>query len=573
MFNFFSLFKKNYNFKNVGINPVVLLVLDGWGLAPASAGNPIPMAKTPNMNSLMGQYPHTELIASGESVGLPANEVGNTEVGHLNLGAGRTIYQDLKRINIAIENGRFFDNEAFVNAVKHVKQNASNLHIIGLVSSGNVHSSLSHFFALHKFCQKYAIKNLYLHLFTDGRDAPPKEALDIVGKIEGELKTSGFGTIASVSGRYYAMDRDRRWDRTKLAYEAIVSGLGPTASSALDAIKGSYDNGKTDEFVVPTVITKDGKPVATLNDNDAAIFFNFRIDRPRQLTMAITASDFKQIASSWEFDPYAVKYDFKEGRDEKKLVLADPFDRQKIVKNLFFVTMTEYQKSLTVSAIAFPPEIVDQSLPQILSDKGVKQMHMSESEKERFVTYYFNGLREGLLPNEEKLIVPSPKVATYDKNPQMSVFALVEKFKETISKNIYKFFIVNFANPDMVAHTGNLAATIAALQATDMAVGEVVKAVLGVGGTLLITADHGNAEELLTFENTSYFFTSAKGTINTDHSNNPVPLIIVAKDLQGKNIGLPKGTLADIAPTILNLMGIAIPEKMTGRDLLQALKI
>ncbi len=570
MFNPLAIFKKKVNLKDSGLSPVVLLVLDGWGLAPASPGNPIPMAKTPNMNLLMAKFPHTQLIASGESVGLPANEVGNTEVGHINLGAGRTIYQDLKRINLAIESGKFFDNEALIKTVKHVKEYGSNLHIMGLVSSGNVHSSLNHFWAVMKFMQKYGVKNIYLHLFTDGRDAPPKEGIDIIAKIEGQIKTLGFGKIASISGRYYAMDRDRRWDRTQKAYAAIIQGVGKTANGAVEAMQMAYGNGQTDEFVEPTVILDNGKP-QTVNDNDAVLFFNFRIDRPRQLTMAFVAQDFKELASSWEFDPYAVKYEAKESRAEQKIILKDPFPREKIVKNLFFVTFTQYQKNLPVSAVAFPPEVVVDSLPEVISKKGLFQMHMAESEKERFVTYYFNGLREEAFSGEDKEIVASPRVATYDKKPEMSVGSLSDKFSEVLALNKYKFIIVNFANPDMVAHTGNLPATIKALEATDLAIGKTVNAALAVGGTILITADHGNAEELLTYEGTSYFFTSQKGTVNTDHSNNPVPLIIASRLLEGKNVILPKGSLADVAPTILNLMGIAVSEKMTGIDLLKGI--
>lgn len=553
------------------LNPVVLLVLDGWGMAPPSAGNPMARAKTPNINSYWKSFPHAELIASGESVGLPANEVGNTEVGHLNLGAGRTVYQGLKRIDMAIERGDFFETPAFWAATKHVKDCQSKLHIIGLVSSGNVHSSLNHFFALARFAKKSGVAVFY-HLFVDGRDAPPKEAIDLLAKVEGILRTEELGKIATISGRYYAMDRDHRWERTQKAYEAIVEGIGQTAETPSKAIEKAYANGQTDEFVEPTVITYDNQPIATVDDNDAVIFFNFRIDRPRQLTMAFVAHDFRALAAKWGFDPYEVKYSHKHGAGAGSLHLKDPFTRNKVARNLFFVTMTEYQKDLPVSAVAFPPEPVNKCLPQVLSEGGFKQMHMAESEKERFVTYYFDGLREERVSGEDVLIVPSPKVATYDKKPEMSVFELTNKFREQLARGVYKFFIINFANPDMVAHTGNIAATIKALEATDLAVGRIVEVALSVNGTVVLTADHGNAEELLTYEQTSYFFTSTEGEVNTDHSNSPVPFILISNSLRGKAITLPKGALPDVAPTILSLIGIPAPHEMTGRNLAEGVQ-
>ncbi len=551
------------------LKPVVLLILDGWGVAPDSPGNAISLAATPNMDKLTALYPHGELVASGESVGLPANEVGNTEVGHLNLGAGRVVLQDLKRISKAIKDGDFFLNKAFRDAAEHVLKNSSKMHIMGLVSSGEVHSSIEHFYATLDFCRKAGLKNVYLHLFTDGRDAPPNEGIEIIKKVEEHIKAINLGTIASVAGRYYAMDRDRRWDRIELAYQAIVNGKGKFASSAEEALKNSYSAGKTDEFVEPTVIVgTGGAPVTTVGDNDGVIFFNFRIDRPRELTMAMTVADFARSNIAWEFDPYAVKYGQKHADIPEAIQKKEPFVRGRFPTNLFFATMTQYQKNLPVNAVAFPPETIRESLSETLSVKGVAQMHMAESEKERFVTYYFDGQREEKFHLEDTVIVPSPKVLTYDKKPEMSVFPLVYQVKKALSLDKYGFFVINFANVDMVAHTGIIPPTVKAVEAVDKAVGEVYNAVMSVGGTLIITADHGNGEELLTYPRGSYFFTTSKGVVNTDHSNFPVPIIFAAAGLEGKVKTITGGILGDVAPTILALMNIPKPVAMDGRNLL-----
>lgn len=567
---FSKLFSKPEIFLRPGkVKPTVLLILDGWGLAPPSAGNAITQAKKPNMDNLTQVYPHGELIASGESVGLPANEVGNTEVGHLNLGAGRIVLQDLKRISKAIKEGDFFENKAFRDAAEHVKKNNSKLHIIGLASTGNVHSSMEHFWALMDFCRKNSITQVYLHLFTDGRDAPPKEGINVIKKIEETLKTNGVGKIATIGGRYFGMDRDRRWDRIEKAYKAMVQGAGPTAQSAEAAINASYAANKTDEFIEPTVIVDAAnKPVATIGNNDAAIFFNYRIDRPRELTMTLTVPDFAKANISWEFDPYAVKYGQKHANEKQEVQTKEPFARGTIPQNLFFVTMTQYQHNIPVNAIAFPPQVIDLGLAQVISQAGLKQMHMAESEKERFVTYYFDGLREERYPGEDVLIVPSPKVATYDKKPEMSVMDLAYEFKKVLQKDMYNFVVMNFANADMVGHSGNLKAAVKAVEYVDKAVGEVSKAVLAVGGTLVITADHGNAEEMITFANANFFFTTDKGTTNTDHSNNPIPFIVVQSGLENKVKTVSKGISGDVAPTILKIMGLQQPPAMTGKDLM-----
>lgn len=551
-------------------NPVVLLILDGWGIAPASPGNAISLAKTPNMTSLVNSFPHGELVASGESVGLPANEVGNTEVGHLNLGAGRLVLQDLKRINKAITDGDFFLNKAFRDATNHALVNNSKLHIMGLVSSGEVHSSISHLYGLLNFCKRSGIKNVYLHLFCDGRDAPPNEGIEIIKKVEEHIKLEGVGTIATVMGRYYAMDRDRRWDRIQMAFEALIHARGKTAHSAAEALTNSYQSGKTDEFVEPTIIlTPSNTPVATIGDNDSVIFFNFRIDRPRELTMALTVSDFTKANISWEFDPYAVKYGKKHSDNINEVQKSEPFSRGPLPSNLFFATMTQYQKNLPVRAVGFPPETIKNGLAETLAKQNIPQMHMAESEKERFVTYYFDGQNEEKLQLEDTLIVPSPQVATYDKKPEMSVTDLSYEVKKVLSLDKYKFLVINFANVDMVAHTGSIPPTVKAVEYVDQAVGEVFNAVIAVHGTLIVTADHGNGEELLTYPAGSYFFTTSQGAVNTDHSNFPVPIIIANKDLEGKVKTITGGILGDVAPTILAILGIPKPMAMTGRNLLE----
>lgn len=555
MFNLPFIKKRNQ------IKPVVLVVLDGFGNAPPSNGNAITLARTPNIDNYKNLYPKTELIASGESVGLPANEVGNTEVGHLTMGAGRVILQDLKRISLAIEKGSFFDNKAFVDAASHVKTNNSNLHILGLVSSGSVHSSLLHLFALLQFCKKEGVSRVKLHLFTDGRDAPQREGIEIIQKIEERLKILRLGQIATVSGRYYAMDRDRRWDRIEKAYNAIVQGLGVQVQSASDAMNNAYKKGQTDEFVEPSVVCDVNGPCGIISDNDAAIFFNYRIDRALQLSMALCMPDFEKLK---DFD---FGKDEKSEKNVKEKEDKKTFSRQKIVKNLYFASMTEYNKKLPVSNIAFTAEVVEKSLGQVISEANLKQLRMAESEKERFVTYYFSGMKEGKFEGEDVKIIPSPKVPTYDRKPEMSLPKLTSELIKSIKKDIYHFVVVNFANPDMVGHTGNLNATIIAIEKVDKYLSDLVDVVLKLDGTLLVTGDHGNAEELITYPTSTYFVTTSKGVVNTDHSNNPVPLYVISNSLRGSNVPLQKGALCDVAPTVLRLLGLEIPKEMKGKDL------
>ena len=463
---------------------------------------------------------------------------------------------------MAIEKGSFFDNKALLGAASHVKLNKSKLHLLGLIGSGNVHSSLDHLFALIQLCKKEEVTSLYLHLFTDGRDSPPNEGIEIIKKIESYLASVRVGKIASVMGRYYAMDRDRRWDRTEKAYKALVLGQGLTARSAEDAINASYTLGKSDEFVEPTLITDTGSAV-TINDNDAVIFYNFRIDRPKQLSMALVLKDFENL-KSFDFG-----YDPELSKEVGKVAISNTFNRGKILQNLFFVSMTEYHKGLPVSGVAFMPEEVNSGFAEIISRSGLLQAHLAESEKERFIKYYFNGMKEEPFQNEEDFIVASPKVPTYDLKPEMSLPSLVKTFSRVLNSDKYNFIVLNFANPDMVAHTGNLKATIKAVEVVDKYLNILVSEVLNADGTVFVTADHGNAEELVTYPTDTFFFTTSRGTVNTDHSNNPVPLLVINNSLYKKPIILPKGSLADVATTILSYMNLKIPGEMSGKNLFQ----
>lgn len=555
---------ENIKLEKSRIKPHVLLILDGYGIAPVSSGNAISAAKTPNLTYFQNNYPYSKLYAAGESVGLPANEAGNSEVGHLTIGVGRVVYQSLPRINMAIKDGSFYENKAFIQAISHARSNHSKVHLMGLVGSGNVHSSTNHLFALLEFFRRNNFNNVILHLFTDGRDAPPTDAVNVIKKIQDYLTEVKSARIATITGRYWAMDRDARWERTKKAYDAIVNGVGVKAADPVAAINASYQANITDEFIEPTVFETGGAAVGTVNDNDAVIFFNFRIDRPRQLTMAFTFADFEQLkVVEFGYTPHGTQRHKKEGEKAE----GPTFERGKKPKNIFFVTMTEYQKNLPVSAIAYPPEVVDNSLPEMLSKSNLRQFHLTESEKERMVTFYFDGLKDQRFPGEDVLIVSSPGVSTYDKKPQMSVYKIVSEFKKAILKDSYHFIVMNFANPDMVAHTGNLKATIKAIEHVDSAVGSIAAMTLKAGGTLYITADHGNAEELLSFPLGTFFFTTSSGSTNTEHSNSPVPLYMIGNQYKGLKNVLMDGALSDVAPTIMELMGIPKPPEMEGKSL------
>lgn len=543
--------------------PYVLVVLDGYGIAPPSPGNAIVLAKKPNLDFYFSKYVNTVLAASGEAVGLSANEKGSTEVGHLTIGAGRVVLQSLKRISFDIQNGRFFFNRAFLSAANHVRKHNSKIHLVGLIGSGVTHASMDHLMALLKFCRNENLEKTYLHLFTDGRDSPPHEAYQIVEKLEADLRSLGVGKIATIAGRYYGMDRDNRWERTEKAYKAIVLGRGLTAKSALDAIKDASKYAATDEFIEPTVIIDNGKPVATLDDNDALIFFNFRTDRPKQLTMAFCVPDFEKMRS-FEFG-----YDPETRRERGEVRFDKTFEREKVVKNLFLVTMTEYQRNLPVSEVAFRPEPVISPLGDVLSQNNKTQVHLAESEKEKFVKYYFNGLREEPFPGEKDVIVPSLKIKTYDLKPEMALPKIAAEFRKNLNKDEFDFFVVNFANPDMVGHSGNLKATIRAIEYVDKYLSDIVKMTLDADGIAFVTADHGNAEELLKFPESSFFITTGQGEVDTDHSNNPVPFVIIGDGFEkGKLEIRPQGALCDIAPTILKVMSLPQPAEMTGKSLI-----
>jgi len=542
---------------------VCLAILDGWGIAPKSSGNAISLAKTPNMNRFWLSFPHTQLQASGEAVGLPRGEAGNTETGHLNLGAGRIVYQDLERLNMAIADGSFFTNKVLLGAIDHAQKHKSNLHVMGLVGAGGVHSNLEHLYAIIQLAASKNFENLYLHVFTDGRDSPPTSAKTYIDQVNGVLEKEGVGHIASICGRYWAMDRDLRWDRTARAYFALTEGKGRPVKSAEEAIETSYSQNKTDEFIEPSIITDSkGLPLSLIKDNDAVIFFNFRIDRPRQLSRAFVLEDFtKDGLKSLEYDPYLIDYARKHIVED--ISSHEAFERGPRLKNLYFVTMTEYSKTLVENGaqVAFPPEIIAMPLGRVVSEAGKKQLRVTESEKERFIGFYFNGGQEAF-PQEERFIVPSPKVATYDLKPEMSAREITEAVLKYLRTRLdYSFIVINFANADMVGHTGNLKAGIHACEVVDECLGKLASYIMIAGGTLIITADHGNTEEMINLKTQG---------IDTEHSTNPVPFIAVSQKFLGKAQNLPSGILADVAPTIVSLLGLTIPTQMTGRDMLKS---
>lgn len=540
------------------MRPVVLIVLDGWGVAPSTPGNAISLSKLPFYNHLLKTYPNGLLEASGESVGLPNGEDGNTETGHINIGAGYVVYQDLPRINLSVADGSFFSNHAFLGAIDHARKYQSNIHFLGLIGSGGVHSNIEHLLALLQLMKEQGFYRVYLHLITDGRDSPPKSSIQYIERINAYLENIGFGQISTIMGRYYAMDRDHRWERTELAYKTMTLGSKIQYKNPIQAVKLSYSQGITDEFIKPATLIKQGKPVGLVRANDSVIFFNYRIDRPRQLTKAFVLDNYAKEANIIDFDPYAVKY-FKKHNVELSH-MGKPFKRDKKIDHLYFVTMTEYSRYFHVSSVAFPPHIVAHPLGEAISNEGLWQLRMSESEKERFVTYYFNGQREKPFENEDRIIIPSPKVATYDLQPEMSADDLTSVLIKQIKKKKYDFILVNYANPDMVAHTGMIKPTIKACETIDLCLSKLIPEVLTKNGTVFITGDHGNAEELINPQT---------GTVDTEHSTYPVPFIAINKKWMNKNIRLSKGILSDIAPSILDYLHIKRPDSMTGRNLLK----
>ncbi len=523
------------------IKPVVLAILDGWGIAPPGRGNAITSASTPTIKSLPKNFPTLAVQASGEAVGLPWGEMGNSEVGHLNLGAGRIVYQDMPRITKAISDDSFFTNTVLQAAVAHVRKHSSRLHLLGLVSSGGVHSSIDHLFALLELAKKAKIKEVYIHAILDGRDTPRNSAEVFIKKLNQKIKEIGVGEIATLSGRYYAMDRDNRWDRIEQAFVAMTEGKADrTADTAAQAIKDSYAKANYDEEFVPTVIMHGGKPVATIQDKDAVIFFNFRPDRARQLTKAFTLPSF------------------------------DKFHREKYFPHLFFVTMTEYDKDLPVK-VAFPPEYIVTPFSKVVSDAKLKQLHISETEKYAHVTYFFNGGREEPFAGQDNILIPSPRVSSYAEKPEMSAREVTKRLLEEMQKDKYSFTVVNFANADMVGHTGNLEATVAAVQIVDECIGKIMKEILPREGILFITADHGNAESKVNLQT---------GELDKEHTVNPVPFYIIGEQFRGNtpykdfiqdddlSALPPVGILSDVTVTMLQLMKLPVPEEMTGRNLL-----
>lgn len=507
--------------------PTVLMILDGYGLNDRHDGNAVYEAKTPVMDGLMKDYPFVKGNASGLAVGLPDGQMGNSEVGHMNMGAGRIVYQELTRITKEIQDGDFFKNEALLSAMKNAKDNDSAIHFMGLLSDGGVHSHNTHLYGLLEMAKREGLKKVYVHCFLDGRDTPPASGKEFVEQLEAKMKEIGVGEIGVISGRYYAMDRDNRWDRVELAYKALTQGEGVKGTDAAAAVQASYDDDKTDEFVLPTVIEKDGKPVATISDKDSVVFFNFRPDRAREITHAFCDDNFDGFAR------------------EKKL-------------DLVYVCFTDYDETITNKLVAFKKESITNTFGEFLAANGKKQVRIAETEKYAHVTFFFNGGVEEPNEGEDRILVPSPKeVATYDLKPEMSAYGVCDKLTEAIKSGKYDVIIINFANPDMVGHTGVEAAAIKAIEVVDECVGRAVEALKEVNGVMFICADHGNAEQLVDYET---------GEPYTAHTTNPVPFILVNADADMKL--REGGALCDIAPTLIELMGMEQPKEMTGKSLI-----
>lgn len=518
---------------------VALIVLDGWGISNNNQGNAIKQAHIPTVEKLNKFYPMTALQASGISVGLPWGEVGNSEVGHMALGAGKIIYQNLPRITLAIQDGSFFKNPAFLEAVKNVKDKKSTFHALGLISEGAVHSHREHLYALLELAKNERLEEVYIHLITDGRDSPPNSATKTINELQNKIKALGIGKIATICGRNWAMDRNNNWDRVEKAYRLLTEGKGELINNAVEHLQNCYAKDIFDEYIEPAFIAEGGKPVKLIENNDSVVFFNYREDRAREITKAFILPGF------------------------------DKFERKNRL-NLDFVTMTEYEKDLPVD-IAFPPESVKDGLGEVLAKNKMKQLRVAETEKYAHVTYFFNGGREEPWPGEDRILVPSPVVPKFDETPEMSAPQITEKVVEAIQSKKYSFLLVNFANPDMVGHTGNEKASIEAVQAVDKSLSIIIPAVLEAGGCLFITADHGNVEEVKNMHT---------GQIDTEHSANPVPFWFVTNDnhrekkaeeivRQQNEVG---GLLSDVAPTVLEVMGIKKPEPMNGESLLPILK-
>ncbi len=503
--------------------PYALIILDGYGVNERHEGNAIFAANTPNMDRYMQECPHSIVHASGMDVGLPEGQMGNSEVGHTNIGAGRIVYQELTRITKSISDGDFFENPVLLAAVENCKKNNSALHLMGLLSDGGVHSHNQHLYGLLKLAKEKGLTDVHVHCFLDGRDVPPSSGADFVEALVENIREIGVGDIATVMGRYYAMDRDNRWDRVEKAYNAMVLGEGNTCESAVTAVKESYNDGVTDEFVVPTVVVKDGKAVGKMQEKDSVVFFNFRPDRAREITRTIVDPDF------------------------------NGFER-KYFEN-FYVCMTQYDASMPNVEVAFKPEALTNTFGEYISQKGLRQLRIAETEKYAHVTFFFNGGVETVCDGEDRALINSPKVATYDLQPEMSAYEVTEEAVKRIESGEYDVIVLNFANCDMVGHTGVIDAAVKAVEAVDECLGKVVDAIEKMGGVALITADHGNADQMIDYTDGGAF---------TAHTTNVVPLVLIGEE----GATLKPGRLADLAPTMLDLMGMDKPVEMTGESLL-----
>ena len=520
--------KKSYkgDAKNMSKKPVVLMILDGYGLNEITEGNAVALANTPVMDKLMAEYPFVRGNASGMAVGLPDGQMGNSEVGHLNMGAGRIVYQELTRITKEIQDGDFFKNEALLNAMNNCKKNNSALHTFGLLSDGGVHSHITHLFGLLEMAKREGLSKVYVHAFLDGRDTAPTSGKDFMKELCDKMEEIGIGEVATVTGRYYAMDRDNRWDRVEKAYKAITQGEGIEAECPVKAIEDSYAADVTDEFVKPTVIVKDGAPVATIKDGDSVVFFNFRPDRAREITRTFCTDEF------------------------------DGFERPHRIKTTY-VCFTEYDVTIPNKEIAFKKVSIDNTFGEFLAAHHMTQARIAETEKYAHVTFFFNGGVEEPNEGEDRILVKSPKVATYDLKPEMSAYEVCDNLTNAIRSGKYDVIIINFANPDMVGHTGIESAAIKAVEAVDECVGKTVEAIKETDGVLFICADHGNAEQLIDYETKESF---------TAHTTNQVPFILVNADSSYKL--REGGCLADIVPTLIEIMGMEQPKEMTGKSLL-----
>jgi len=535
--------------------PLVLIILDGWGYAPPSEANAISLARKPNYDRLLAEYPNTLIHTSGRYVGLPTGQMGNSEVGHLNIGAGRVVYMDITKIDLMIENGEFFTNPALMKAMEAARTGERRLHLFGLLSDGGVHSHQNHLYAILRIAKQNGVERVCVHCFMDGRDTLPTNGAGYIEQLQQKMREYGVGHIATVSGRYYAMDRDRRWEREKKAFDAMVYGAaeGGRYTDAVKGVKDSYNRGVTDEFIVPFVLTDErGEPVGNIRDGDVCLNFNFRADRARQITRCLARNSY--------FTP----------QDGRELEGADDLDktipRQRVPKDLTYVCMTEYDKHFTLPVVS-PPESLTNILANVMADRSMRNLRVAETEKYAHVTYFFNGGVEKPFPGEDRVLVPSPKVATYDLKPEMSAQGVADAVTRAIADNTFDVMVVNFANADMVGHSGKIPPTIKAVETVDGCLGQIHTLLQQRGGAMIVTADHGNAEQMIDPET---------GGPQTAHTTNPVPFIVVdehavtAANFKGDTRRFtlrPEGALQDIAPTMLGILGIPQPKEMTGRDL------